>query len=55
VSISTEPVGVVEVLTEVKTTLESLAARQGIHVDIDPLPAAFPWCRWIERGLRRSS
>jgi PAS domain S-box-containing protein len=32
VSISTEPVGVAEVLNEVRNTLEPLAARQGVHV-----------------------
>jgi PAS domain S-box-containing protein len=39
VSISTEPVGVVEVLEEAKTALESMAVRQGIRVEIDALPA----------------
>jgi len=42
VSISTEPVGVGEVLAEVRTTLEPMAARQGIQVQIDALPADVP-------------
>ncbi len=42
VSISTEPVGVTEVLAEVKATLEPIAARQGIHVDVEALPEKLP-------------
>jgi signal transduction histidine kinase/CheY-like chemotaxis protein len=42
VSISTEPVGVIEVLGEVRTTLESLAARQGIRVELNAVPADLP-------------
>jgi PAS domain S-box-containing protein len=42
VSISTEAVGVVEVLDEVRTTLEPIAARQGIQVDVESLPAEPP-------------
>lgn len=34
-SISTEPVSVVEVLAEVKTTLDPMAARQGISLEIE--------------------
>jgi PAS domain S-box-containing protein len=42
VSISTEPVGVVEVLAEVRTTLEPLAVRQGIQVKVESLAAEPP-------------
>ncbi len=42
VSISTEPVGVIEVLDEVRTTLSSMAARQGIRVEVDAMPAEIP-------------
>jgi PAS domain S-box-containing protein len=42
VSISLEPVSVTEVLDEVRTTLETMAARQGIRVDVDALPADLP-------------
>jgi len=42
VSISTEPVGVVEVLNEVRTTLESIAARQGVRVEVDAMPVEIP-------------
>jgi PAS domain S-box-containing protein len=42
VSISTEPVGVREVLDEVRTTLEPLAARQRIRIDVAALPANVP-------------
>jgi PAS domain S-box-containing protein len=42
VSISTEAVGVDEVLGEVRTTLESLAARHGIRLELDALPAKLP-------------
>ena len=42
VSISTEPVGVIEVLEEVRTTLEPMAARQGIRVEVEALPAEIP-------------
>ncbi len=40
VSISTEPVGVVDVLEEVKTTLLPIAAQHGIKLDLEALPAA---------------
>jgi CheY-like chemotaxis protein/two-component sensor histidine kinase len=39
VSISTEPVDVSVVLDEVKRTLETMATRQGIRVEIQALPA----------------
>jgi len=39
VSISLEPVGVIDVLDEVTRTLEPIAVRNGIHVELDPLPA----------------
>jgi signal transduction histidine kinase/CheY-like chemotaxis protein len=39
VSISLEPVSVAEVLDEVRTLLETMAARQGIRVEVDALPA----------------
>ena len=42
VSVSLELVGVAEVLSEVMTTLESLAAQQGIHVEVEPLPEDLP-------------
>jgi PAS domain S-box-containing protein len=42
VSISTEPVGVIEVLDEVRTTLSSMATRQGIRVEVDALPSEIP-------------
>jgi PAS domain S-box-containing protein len=42
VSISTEPVGVVEVLADVRATLESVATRQGIHVEVESLPTELP-------------
>ncbi len=42
VSISTEPVGVVEVLAEVKATLDPIAAAQGIRVEVDALSAERP-------------
>jgi len=42
VSISTEPVGVTEVVDEVVTTLESMAARQRIVVEIGDLPNELP-------------
>jgi PAS domain S-box-containing protein len=42
VSISTEPVGVGEALDEVRATLESMAARQGIRVEVDGLPPDLP-------------
>jgi len=41
-SISTEPVGVLEILDEVKRTLEPMAEGQGIHVKIDALPPELP-------------
>ncbi|MCL2725544.1 MAG: PAS domain S-box protein [Polyangiaceae bacterium] len=42
ISISTEPVGVSAVLAEVQRTLEPIAAREGIHVAVDPLPEDVP-------------
>ncbi len=42
VSISTEPVSVIEVLDEVRQTLEPMAAGQGIRVDLDALPLELP-------------
>ena len=42
VSISTEPVHVDEVLQEVTTTLESMAARQGIALEVCALPSELP-------------
>jgi PAS domain S-box-containing protein len=42
VSISKEPVGVEEVLREVKTALEPLAAPAGIRIEIDSLPQSLP-------------
>jgi PAS domain S-box-containing protein len=39
VSISTEPVSVAEALEELKTTLEPMATRQGIQIDVEALPA----------------
>jgi PAS domain S-box-containing protein len=42
VSISTEPVGVPEVLEEIRTTLEPMAARQGIRIEVEVVPADIP-------------
>ncbi len=42
VSISTEPVTVLEVLEEVKTTLEPTAARTSIRIQIAPFPEEVP-------------
>jgi CheY-like chemotaxis protein len=42
VSISTEPVSVPDVLGEVRTTLESMALRAGIRLEVGPLPAGLP-------------
>jgi len=42
VSISTEPVSIPEVLEDVRRTLEPVAARQGIRIDLAPLPALLP-------------
>ncbi len=41
-SISTEPVSVLDVLGEVTTTLEPMTARQGILIDTEPLPIDLP-------------
>jgi CheY-like chemotaxis protein len=41
-SISTEPVDVADVLAEVKATLEPMASRQGISVDVDAAPLELP-------------
>jgi PAS domain S-box-containing protein len=42
VSISPEPVGIVELLAEVKTTLGPMAAAQGIRLEIEMLPSEIP-------------
>jgi PAS domain S-box-containing protein len=42
VSISTEPVGVLEVLEEVRRILEPIAARQGIRVEVEVAPGERP-------------
>jgi PAS domain S-box-containing protein len=42
VSISTEPVAVIEVLEEVRMTLEPMAARQGIRLEVEVLPSEIP-------------
>jgi len=42
VSISTEPVSVVDALDEVRRTLESMAAREGIRVETEVVPAEIP-------------
>jgi len=42
VSISTEPVHVSEVIAEVLTTVESMAARQGIALEVHALPSGLP-------------
>jgi signal transduction histidine kinase/ActR/RegA family two-component response regulator len=42
ISISLEPVGVAEVLEEVRRTLEPIAARQGISLEIAALPDPLP-------------
>ncbi len=42
VSISTEPVGVSDVLEEVRRTLQTLAARQQIKLRMEALPPALP-------------
>lgn len=42
VSISTEPVSVAEVLGEVHTTLDPMAARQGIRLEVGPVPTDVP-------------
>ena len=39
VSISTEPVSIAEVLEEVQRTLQPLAAREGIRIELAPAPA----------------
>jgi len=40
VTISPEPVDVGDVLAEVRTTLQPVAARAGIAIELDPVPAA---------------
>ena len=40
VSMSIEAVGVVDVLATLRTTLDSIAERQGVRVEVDALPAA---------------
>jgi len=42
ISISPEPVGVAEVLAEIRRTLEPIAARQQIDIAVDPAPAGVP-------------
>ena len=42
VSLSLEPVALPAILAEVKATLDPMAARNGIDVSIQPLPAALP-------------
>jgi CheY-like chemotaxis protein len=42
VLVSPEPVGVPEVLAEVKSTLDPMAARAGITLAVEPLPNALP-------------
>jgi CheY-like chemotaxis protein len=42
ISISTEPVGVGDVLEEARRTLEPIAVRQGIRLAVEPLPGALP-------------
>jgi PAS domain S-box-containing protein len=42
VSISTEPVSVPDVIEEVRVTLEPAASRQGVCIDLEPLPAHLP-------------
>lgn len=42
VSVSAEPVGIPEVCAEIRSTLEPLAARHGIHLTLEPLPAGLP-------------
>jgi len=42
VSISTEPVGVIEVLEEVRTTLEPMATRLGVRIEALALPPGLP-------------
>ncbi len=42
ISISTEPVSVADVLDEVDRTLQPLAARQNVRVEMAPLPPALP-------------
>lgn len=42
VSISTEPVSLVEVLAEVRKVLEPMAAGRGIAMEVSPLPADLP-------------
>src|SRR5688572_14480624 len=42
ISISTEPVSVADVLDEVGKTLQPLAARQNVHVEMAPLPVGLP-------------
>ena len=42
VSMSVEPVGVVEVLEEVYSTLRPMAERAGVHLELAPLPGTRP-------------
>jgi PAS domain S-box-containing protein len=42
VSISTEPVSVTEVLDEARTTLEAMASRAGIRLEVTSVPAGIP-------------
>jgi PAS domain S-box-containing protein len=45
VTMSVEPVGVPEVLAEVTTTLEPMAARGEVSLRVEPLPAGLPLVR----------
>jgi PAS domain S-box-containing protein len=42
IAISPEPISAIEVLREVKTTLDPWASRLGIHIEIAPLPESVP-------------
>jgi PAS domain S-box-containing protein len=42
ISISTEPVSVADVLSEVDRTLQTLAARQTVQIEMAPLPEGLP-------------
>jgi PAS domain S-box-containing protein len=42
ITISTEPVGIAEVIGEVQSTLEPLAARANVNLSADPVPANVP-------------
>jgi PAS domain S-box-containing protein len=42
ITISAEPVGIAEVISEVRTTLEPMAARANVTLSVDPVPATTP-------------